>query len=438
MSDYNVKKCFYRSLCAILAVIALFVRVAHAEDMTCQRAYHPSTAWNYTTCTFAHPSKFVPGNADWDYPGAFLLSSTPPHDYSLLMRAHFNGYSADQTKCANWDTPKVGQVVTKNCADHYPDLSYFPGTFTSWGGARNGEDAMGWRISGLFSYAFAHWTDSIDWGAGVTLEGPSEGGTTAILQSMMLPNEFWREQISVVQANVPQTLFMNLSDPLGGYWRDPAVQAAWGGYDWRKADILQQWPTVQHVYYRINGSPADGTVVFDLNFFHAICDDHRIACFGTWGAQGHDLAEPGINLPFTDTYSGPDSQARLDTVLPIFTHSSANLYGPRGHYNLGLEWNSRAIVDAVDTLVVPIRYRQHTNIGGDVPDQPASAIFTLTLRRPQYFALTKGQWIQYTIGAVTGYANVKKDGEVTIGTVQLDSSDTYTNLTINKIDPEGC
>lgn len=426
--------------CLITGAVGSIKVSAMAEvppaDMVCDKGTSPfSPAWTYVDCTFPpFISKFVTRNAAWDFKSAYLLPNPLPATKSLKFKAHFDGYSAvldGPNGCTSYAFSQAGYIVSKNCPGHYPRLDLYPGGPLDWGGIFNGEKAYGWRIAAMFTRANERWGSSIDWAAGITFEGPSYGGTTAILQSVILPDKYWRNQIAIVNAQVPQTLFVS---PNGGYWRNPAVRLAWGDYNPKKADIVKKADSVRHIYYRLNGSPADTAVVFDLDFFKKVCDEKKIACFGTWHNAGHNPTEPGINLPFWNLYSGPDMQVRLDTMLPVFTNSTANYWGPRGHYNLGLEWANIAqpFTDTKSKAVVPIRYLRHTNISADIPDQPLVATFDLTIRRPTKFTLPEGQKVKWSIGGQSGQVKVTKAGEVTIPAITLNSSTEYAALLLTK------
>jgi hypothetical protein len=417
----------------LLILLALYTNFVQAfaevppQDMACAPST-PIPNFTYVKCTFPYRiSKFTAANAATDQHGALLVPTTAG---LKKLRAHFYGYSAAPTVCDNNGFSDPNYITTKNCPSHYPNLNLYPGYFTAWGGAWNGELDYGWRIAALFKYVNDNYSN-VDWGAGIELEGTSEGGATVILQSLLLPDPWARALITVVNAQVPQTLFVKTTDPIGGYWRNPVVQFTWGGFDWRKADIIANADKVKNIYYRLNGSPADTSVVFDLAFFTDFCDAKKIACMGTWHAAGHQPTEPGVNLPFYDLYSGPDMQARLDKPLVIFTHSTANYWGIRGHYNLGMEWNTASIQDTASRLAVPIRYRRVTGMGAGLPDQPLSATFDITLRRVRNFTLQSGESCHWTLGQQSGLATATA-GVITITGLTLESSETYTELRIER------
>ena len=160
----------------------------------------------------------------------------------------------------------------------------------------------------------------------------------------------------------------------------------------------------------MNGSPADTSVVFDLEFFDH-CNTFQVSCFGTWHNAGHNFVEPGVNLPWYQRLPGPDTDIRLDNMLVAFTNSTANhqwcgvdAWGndipcARGHFNLGLAWNTAQMTDTATQVVMPIRYQRTTGISGGVPDQPISATFDATVRRVKNLPLTVGTVVNWVLGA---------------------------------------
>lgn len=414
----------------LLILLALYTNFVQAfsevppQDMTCAEAPFANNNFVYIKCEFPpHISKFVTPEANTPQRGALLIPRFPTK--KLKLRAHFGGYSASPEACDDWGFSDPNYIVTKNCPDHLGDTALLGGGVGTWGGPMKGENPYGWRIAALLKYAYDHYGTLIDYGAGVELEGCSYGGTTAILQSLIMPDPWAKALITVVNACVPQTLMVRQDAPVGQYWRSAQVQASWGAYDWRLADPATQ--TTGRVYYRLNGSPADTSVVFDTDFFRKVCDDNQNACAGTWHSAGHNIAEPGVNLPFQQLYSGPDMQARLDRPLVIFTHSTANYWGIRGHYNLGMEWNTAGITNSNASVKVPVRYRAHSSMGGGIPDQPDTATVDLTLRRTK---LTDGTY-HYTLGQQSGLATATA-GVITITGLTLESSETYTELRIER------
>ena len=409
----------------------------------CTESFPFNESIKYVQCTFPLGSQYLSTNAASDSYGSLLVPwPLPP---KTKLKAHFDGYGAIldsgdvQNSCYGYDYSEFNTIVTRNCPGHFPNLSLYPGEPLDWGGVFNGELAYGQRITALFDYAKMNWDNFIDWKAGITLEGFSYGGSTSILQSMLLPEE-WRKQVSIVNATLPPLMFVKNTDPIGNYWLDPRIQLAWGDFDISRADITKV--DVSHIYYRIRAASNDNIPVFDLAFFHN-CDTRKIACFGQWHDGDHSWgdkkATPEYQVAMEKLYSGPDMSVRLDRLLPIFTNSTANymVEHERGHYNLGLEWKDAGIVDKLNKIVLPIRYRRYTNMGEGLEDQPENATFDLTIRRPQHFVLNLGQEVHYQIEDISDNVTVEVENEITIPDIILASSTEYKNITLTKVAP-GC
>ncbi len=374
---------------------------------------------------------YVPPTSSWSYPVALIMPQSPgPHRIQLKM----SGFNArPYAFCTGLDFAKAGFIVVKPCAGHFPDWDMHKVNGVQplgwWGWYRGNSNSM--RIG--LSLTRAGIEESADIAGGIHLEGASYGGTGAILQSMMLRqvDSWWGELIAVVHANVPHTLFVK-------NWQNyPPVDVAWEGYDRKGADVETQMAngSLDDIYYRVNGSPADVSVIFDTEFFE-LCQRYTIACFGTWHAAGHNPVETGINMPFNALYAGPDMDVRLDEMLPIFTNSSANHWGEeRGHYNLGLSWHQGDyFVDNTEGVIVPLRYKAHTNIGGGVPDQPNRATFDLTIRRIHNFPTVVGSRVRWELGNhASGTVEVTKEGEVSIKNLTLATSEDYTSLVLTSV-----
>ncbi|NND67735.1 MAG: hypothetical protein HKN19_09120, partial [Halioglobus sp.] len=376
-------------------------------------------------------SAYVPPTATWSHPVAVIMpQDAGPHRIVLKM----SGYNARPYDfCTDLNFSKPGFIVVKPCAGHYPDLNMHTVNGVQpmgwWGRFRGDSNSM--RVG--LALSLARSAESADIPAGVHLEGSSYGGTGAILQSMMLRevDPWWGDLIAVVNANVPHTLFVK------NWKNDPAVNVAWEGYDRSGADVETQMANgnLKHTYYRVNGSPADNAVTFDIEFFE-LCQRYKIACFGTWHAGGHNSHEPGINLPFGALYAGPNMDVRLDQMLPVFTNSTANHWGAeRGHYNLGLSWHQGDyFVDSADGVIVPLRYKARYNIGGEIPDQPNSATFDLTIRRIRNLPIEPGSWVRWQLGnQASGTVQVTEPGEVSISNLTLATSEEYTSLMLTPV-----
>ncbi|NQX89906.1 MAG: thrombospondin type 3 repeat-containing protein [Halioglobus sp.] len=242
---------------------------------------------------------------------------------------------------------------------------------------------------------------------------------------------FWGDQIEVVHSWAGDTLLVK-------NWPedDQNLNLAWLGADKSLVDFeaKAQQGELKDIYYRLIGSPADVVAEFDLDFFH-LCNQYKIACFGTWHAAGHRLFEPNIDLPL-DRFPGPDSTVDINSMLVVFTNSSANYWGPRGHFNLGLEWHVGPFYgDSEQGVSVPLRYRPKFNIGGGIPDQPQSVTVDVTVRRIQALNTSPGTVLRWQFGSQWGQVTTSIEGEVTIPDLHIPGSESYTGLIIVPDDP---
>lgn len=374
---------------------------------------------------------------DGHYPVTYQVPGSLRGGENMLVRAHLYGWGGTSNYCENFGD-NHGYISIRNCASEYPksDTTNGMSMWAFYGGhpnANNVSNENGERVAESLLSVSARHAGSIDHGAGFTLAGNSYGGTGSILLSMTIPRV--QKQIAVVDAMVPITLFIKHRYPVS----DP-IQRAWNGVDLDVADFRVVGPSgkVDHVFYRLHGGSKD--THNNDTLFYKICNDNRIACLGTWHGEGHAPNEAGLNLP-ANLYPGDaNMQARLDTVLPVFTNSTANspLDAPRGHYNLGLTWNTKNILDSAEKLVVPLKYKAFKDFSKDpakaIPDMPENITASVTLRRSSAFAITPGETLIWTFGNQTG--SVKADEsklEVTIDGLKFTSSaNRYTKLEVQR------
>jgi hypothetical protein len=291
----------------------------------------------------------------------------------------------------------------------------------SWGGPFLGGNPEGFQAAEMLETLWGMYPNNIDYGAGVTYEGTSEGGTGGILQSMISPM-LMQTQIAVVDATLPHTLIVKTTT-------DPSVFKAWGNFDLSLMDFRIQAATgkLDNIYYRIRGASNDSLGVVDMEFFR-VCDAFSIACVGTVDKGGHSATgEAGVNLP-RGTFNEGQAPIRRDGILPVFTNSSANHWGgSRGHYNLGL--SAKNATTNYGALSIELRYLRHTNLGGSIPDQPEAATFDFTLRRTK---LATGQFNWRIEGTENmGVAQVTND-TLHIEGITLASSEIYSTLTVTR------
>lgn len=352
-------------------------------------------------------------------PFAVILPPTTVKN-SLIVQRH--GYTPTPITCTNDNDASPGEIIIKTCASYWPDQRDYGmnPVLMNWGGAFLGHDYEGYVAAAAVEYVAMRYGNRVAWEYGITLRGASEGGTFGILQSVLMP-EPWRSMISTVDATLPHTLFTK--SPTAPYKKDPSVKIAWGGFDAAQADVETAFESgkASGIYYRVRGATNDSLGVVDQDFFR-LCDRYKVACMGTWDLGGHSgTGEPGVNLPRT-TYE--DRRPRNDRALIIFTNSSANQYGPRGHYNLGVSGYAEG-----DKIYV--RYLRHTNLGTGLPDQPDLTTVDITIRNAKQ-QFRAGDIVRYVCGDNYGEALVVRDGEITVPMVGLKSSESYTQLRIEK------
>lgn len=493
-------------------------------------------AWGESTCTWAQGTKYskegvenLPGTmADGNPVSSYTyktMSVAPWTGTGLRVKHYFDGFGALCTPPRNSAVEATGYITIKHVQDHCPYLQGGGSVWAvgqqggtsplGWGGPSYGFGTndtqalnVGWRVAGSTTKAFEAYTGRTDVLAGIRYEGGSYGGTTGILQSMLNQDPWWRALTTIVNVNVPHTLFTakgplpgNLPDN-GHYWSGTpngslhtiplAVSLAWKTYNPELVNLLGTNSTsladqLKGVYFRAVGDPTtDNLVKFDIRFFAEWCNNNKIACYGNWHHGGHASYEPFSNAPSfgpiqtapacnhqlnppancvpDPAFSGPDSDVRLDRMLPVFTNSTGNhLNAVRGHYNMGLEWHSNVFnVDTESLVLIPIRYRARSNFGtgakwcpsptctpaqfipdteNAIPNQPTDITVSLTLRRVSKFALPQGRRVKWTMNAQnglplqTGYVIVQKTGEVTVDNLQMRSSTAYAGFVLEPDTP---
>lgn len=368
-------------------------------------------SWQRQTC-WLYGSDYTPSSGA----PVSIIAPQAKGRYQVVIWRH--GFTGWPIACNNDNGSRAGTIVIKPCAITYPNINDYPPWRLNWGGPWEGKNPEGLQAGEALEAAWSLF--DIDHGAGITLEGTSEGASWAIIQSMIAP-EFLRSQIAVVDATLPHTLIVKTTT-------DPSVFAAWGNYDLSLMDFRVQAASgkLDNVYFRIRGATNDSLGRISTDFFRA-CDTHRVACYGTWDMGGHSATgEVGVNLP-RGLYNAGQQPIRRDGILPVFTNSTADQWGERGFHGLGLSATTARRMSSGEGYVLGIRYWRHTNMGADIPDQPEQATFDLTLRR---IKLAAGEY-SYIIGEQTGTVTVS-GGTLTIEQITLESSEQYSTLTVTR------
>ena len=419
---------------------------AFGGDLSCDNGtvangYRLVTCWSPVGSDNVPPQAWVPYPSGWALPEPYKQQCTP-----LRLKLHYHGWEPHSLGGINAGFADPCHISVESVYGHYPDATLWgavmglPGGMqpVDGGGPFNGTNSNLERMVETLDEIAARGLQ-VDMARGYASTGNCYGGTASFLTVVALPDRH-RNKFSVIDVVLPALNFVN-TDPEGGlYWRDARVQAAWAGYPLAGFDWTQNLSRINHLYIHVNGSsyPADN-VGTSRNFYRWVCDAGKIACYGVWGKQGHalpdPLASPAYQALAAARYTGPEMEARLDTLLPVFTKSTANYWGERGHYNLGLEWRNAGIVDTPERVVVPIRYRRRTAdfFGAGIPDQPESATFDLTLRRTH---LERDKLYRWEIGEQSGY--LLGGDAPTIPGVTLESGENYTDVIITRETSYGC
>ena len=337
--------------------------------------------------------------------------------------------------CVATQSGVKGELMVRPCMSHWPEQHLYAG-MQDWWGAFGGTNSAGWRIASAIAYAQTQLAALVGVEQGIALRGSSAGATAMNTQTPAMSAFAVQQQFVTAYGSRAFTLFFKEGHI---YSEDAAVQNAWAGYDITKADwrIAAANGSISHIYYSMHGGKNDYQLgAVDTEYF-ALCDQHKIACFGTWDQGGHTHAgEAGVNLPRA-LYASPAMDHRLDRMLPIFTKSTANspLDGLRGHYNLGLSADMTRFTDHSALISTYVRYLRHTNIGADIADQPEEATFTYTLRRIKNFEFEIGETLNWSITGTpqSGSITVSKAGEITIPNITLPSSHQFYQVLITKV-----
>ena len=403
----------------------LFALSGVPDDVYCSDP--PVVKGGYTTqkCEFKGGRYHPPGYEGKNHPVMFIY---PTSGKDLVPTINLQGY-ASLNYC---DTPAAGaegKLLIRLCASWYPDMvPYYP-SMMDWNGPLAGTNSQGWRIASSMEYAAHRWGDILDLDAGYGCEGSSAGATGCLLQAMLMHGFLAQLDVATIHGTRPHVLFIK-----NQFSRAVAVQNAWRGVDETRADPRKHPDWLEHIYLSMHGGSNDDLGLMDIEAAK-LCEDYELACFFTWDMGGHSAdGEAGVNFP-RGLYQAPYQSVRLDSVLPAITHSTGNNWNPdRGHLNLGFSWVlvKPYYQSTDDRVVMPLRYKRHTNIGGGVPDQPQEVTFDVTLRRVE--AAKAGQQWSYSFGNQAGTITAGEDKILRVKDLHLTSSDKYTGLVLELVE----
>lgn len=353
-----------------------------------------TTRYEWVQC-WASGELIPPISVDEVHPVSIVYDKNCAGDCDIKVT--LPGYSGRPYNCTGAHFAAPNTVRVNPCPSHWPDHSLYSAYFGWWGYFVDDNPTK--RIVAGINKAQEYGGDKA---RGVWLQGTSYGGTGVLMQSMVI------EGVTVVHSNIGSTLFV--AD-------FPSTAAlAWEGQDYDALDFRVN--AKPDVFYRIHGSPVDNATRFNMGIFD-VCNQQRLSCWGTWHDAGHNVWLNGMPTWYLNTFPGPHSTVQPDKPFVAFSNSTANDYGPIGHHNLGLEWNTAGMTDNV----FPIRYRPKEG-------QPADVTFDITLRRVQLDG-----WLAWALGEQSGITLVE-GGEFTITGLSLSGGEAYTGLQLTTI--PGC
>lgn len=349
---------------------------------------------------------------DYPIPVSFVA---PKVGDNLKFEIPLHGDATYTVNCINDNFAELGKVKAKHCAGHHPDRNLYKWAF-GWWGLFYGMPTNSFRIAQSVEQAKVLYPGRIDWDRGITLSGRSYGGTGSILQSTLIP-----QYVDVVDADLAHTNFVE-----GEYLKNPAVQNTWQ-HPPEPLDISTAMASgkVDHIFYRVRSSSKDHLGRFDPKFIED-CNTHKIGCYVTWDEGNH---YPEINHN-PNTYPCEYMEWRKDRAKVIFTNSSANVTGSRGHYNEGLCYAQFLAFyrDEPDLFRIPLKYQPR--IIDKLPLMPDTVTVDVTLRQYKL----EGENFAYKLGNQSGYVTAV-DGEITIQGLVLDSARNYQGLTLTPAQP---
>ena len=279
-------------------------------------------------------------------------------------------------------------------------------------------------IAAAIDYVVENYGDIIDLDLGIELTGASLGGTGSFIQSQILPK--YQQYVTTASS------FYGIMNPIED--SEGKFSPGWGTFAqsptlFDSTDLRTQYASVVDVHYHWAGGQDDVLGSISPNVLNT-CEAQKLSCSFSWLQSGHGVSESGYILP-SDQWMNSDQDVTLDKILPVITNNTSNHNGLlRGYHNRSIWWDHANITEDANTITIPIAYTAMTGIGPELPDQPATATFSVTPRHIASFALYPGMNIDWVFGAQSGSTVVGTDGLLTIDNLTLTSAAGYTNLVI--------
>lgn len=284
----------------------------------------------------------------------------------------------------------------------------------------NVKNFNGNRIAASIDLVLERYGDAAGLSRGITLTGSSLGGAMACHQALVLPK--YQKNVAIVKSNYGRCM---IPKHPGG------AATGWGNDHFDEVDIRLQWAKAVDIHWRWSGGENDSLERHDTEFLD-ICEARKISCSWTWLQSGHGNNETGYSLS-SSLWLNDDQDWTLDKVRPVITNNTSNHRGElRGYHNMGVTWNHALITDTPTEVQIPIRYDALVNLGPELPDQPSTVSFSLTLRGIVNLPIAPGDVVVWAFGDQSGTAIVDADGLPTIDGLSLITGSGYEVFSLKK------
>lgn len=378
-----------------------------------------------------------------DYAWAYARWAQLPEKPRVLVRMH--GTSGGPSSVARFGPQKGFDIELRTLDAEAKKRAWQEW----WAVGRDGKGYPGRRIALALDYLSGKYNIDADT-RGIVLNGQSMGGAGAVLQTLLMP-EPWRQSIAYSTGTIGIVMPRRVARQHPGQFRSWPKDTPRHAKLWDSVDFsiqAQTDPVVRGMHYRHRFSTddpfSDGPDGNTQLEFVNLVEKHRIGGAFVWIRNNHRTREKGVNLPWILGFEAPEQDVTLDRAHPAITDSTGNhpptaservdeASFPRGHYNIGIIWDHANIIDRPSTLVFPLKYRRHTDMGKGIPDQPTSITVSVTPRRTRHFAIVDGERIDWDWNNGERSGSIVVDGDLaTVTGIPLTSGDGYKMLTFSK------
>jgi hypothetical protein len=412
----------------------------------------------------------------------FMANLSVPHkasaDTLVPVRVILHGYGASPGSEGSSEEIRIWP--------HDPELTYW------WGYASGLPDHLSGAVNDYTQRRVMHlvaWVLESVPGADpnrVYVAGASMGGAGALSIGLRYARHF-----AYVESMIGQTIAANHRpsriEQLSTHWGKPAQDLAgpsvsesvWDAQDMTRV-LVEKWGARQQYVLTYHGKDDPiihfGAVVTPspktgLSWLRAIQSLH-IGHYAIWDEGGHGTPDPVLGSRWADwnwdRIHDETTFLRRDRAFPAFTNSSldgapgtsgngtiafnpesgfaANVEEPSdtgwngdiaGTYNRFIRWDSRSIVDSMDSFEVTLWIVDGAGATTDLPGYPslgksfevASPVSVdVTPRRTQAFRCAEGEEVLWSFGRLQGATLCEKDGVPVVAALPLTREPTVLRL----------